>query len=545
MMQSDELSFKGGKPMQPSWWQTGVIYQIYPRSFLDGNRDGIGDLTGIIRKLDYLQWLGVDILWLSPIYPSPMADFGYDISNYLDVDPIFGTLQDLDALIEQVHRHSLKLVLDFVPNHTSDEHPWFQESRCSQTNEKHDWYLWQDPAPDGGPPNNWQSIFGGSAWEFDEQRKQYYLHMFDVRQPDLNWRNPKVRQAMYDVLRFWLDRGIDGFRVDVLWMLLKDDQLRDNPMNPDWSPGDPLYTRQLWHYTEDQPDVHEIVREMRGVLDTYGERVLIGEIYLPIERLVRYYGEALDEAHLPFNFQLLSLPGWESSVLRLIVDTYESLLPSGAWPNWVLSNHDRPRIATRVGRAGARVAWMLLLTLRGTPTCYYGDELGMENGYVPIEMLQDPNGRDYPELSRDYGRTPMQWHSGPNAGFSEPDVIPWLPVAQDYRLYNVETECASPHSFLTFTRTLLTMRRLLPALTLGAYQAVEQDNPSCFVYQRQYQEERCLVALNFSAQEQVLHLQGQGHVLLTTHMDGEGVRDLSELRLRANEGILAIDVIHK
>jgi alpha-glucosidase len=524
----------------PSWWQTGVIYQVYPRSFFDSNGDGIGDLSGITSKLDYLCWLGVDALWLSPIYPSPMADFGYDIANYTDVDPIFGTLQDLDRLIEQAHACDLKLILDYVPNHTSDEHPWFQESRASRTNEKRDWYIWRDPAPDGGPPNNWTSFFGGSAWRFDEQREQYYLHMFDVRQPDLNWRNPLVRQAMYDVLRFWLERGVDGFRVDVLWMLIKDEQLRDNPMNPDWKPGDPPYARQSGQYTEDQPGIHEIVREMRSLLDSYGERVFIGEIYLPLHRLMHYYGESLDEAHLPFNFQLVTTPDWEARTIRQVVDEYEQGLPDGAWPNWVLGNHDRPRIATRAGREQARVAQMLLLTLRGTPTCYYGDELGMQNGYVPPELLYDPQGKDNPEHSRDYERTPMQWDSTANAGFCAPDVTPWLPVAEDYQTYNVAEEQQDPHSFLALTRTLLDLRRSLPALTLGSYQSVDQENETCFVYLREYEDQRFLIALNFSPEEQVVKRAGQGQasILLSTHRDRTETQDLSELRLRANEGLL-------
>src|ERR1700674_1024772 len=266
-----------------AWWKSGVIYQVYPRSFKDSNNDGIGDLAGITQQLDYLRWLGVDALWLSPIYPSPMADFGYDITNYTDVHPLFGTLADLDILLYQAHQRDLKLILDFVPNHTSDEHPWFQQSRSSRTNEKRDWYIWRDPAPGGGPPNNWTSRFSGSAWQFDEHTGQYYLHLFDVKQPDLNWRNPRVRQAMYDVLRFWLDRGVDGFRVDILPALLKDEQFRDNPINPDWEPGDPPSTRQRDLYTGDQPGIHEIVREMRATLDRYGERVLIGEVWLPME----------------------------------------------------------------------------------------------------------------------------------------------------------------------------------------------------------------------------------------------------------------------
>ncbi len=501
-----------------SWWQSGVIYQIYPRSFFDSNRDGVGDLPGITSKLDYLQWLGVDALWISPMYPSPMADFGYDISDYIDVHPLFGTLQDMDTLLHEAHQRNLKVILDFVPNHTSDEHRWFQEARSSRTNEKRDWYMWHDPAPDGGPPNNWTSYFGGSAWEFDESSGQYYLHLFDVKQPDLNWRNPNVRQAMYDVLRFWLDRGVDGFRIDVLWLLLKDEQFRDNPMNPDWKPGDAPDKRQFDLYTGDQPGIHEIVREMRAVVDAYGERILIGELYLPIERMVRYYGEQLDEIHLPFNFQLVLMPTWEASAIRQLVETYAGTLPTGAWPNWVLGNHDQRRIATRVGREQAKVAQMLLLTLRGTPTCYYGDELGMQNVAVPPKLMHDPPGKDNPEHSRDPGRTPMQWDSSPNAGFCLPEVQPWLPVAEDYQTYNVAVEQQETHSFLALVHALLALRRSSPALSVGFQRSLNQHNSSCFVYVREHADQRCLVVLNFSAQDQVVTLQeqGHGHVLLST-----------------------------
>ncbi|MGZ3645468.1 MAG: alpha-amylase family glycosyl hydrolase [Ktedonobacteraceae bacterium] len=523
-----------------SWWQSGVIYQIYPRSFFDSNRDGVGDLPGITSKLDYLQWLGVDAVWISPMYPSPMADFGYDISDYTDVHPLFGTLQDMDILLDEAHKRNLKVILDFVPNHTSDEHPWFQEARSSRTNEKRDWYMWHDPAPDGGPPNNWTSYFGGSAWEFDESSGQYYLHLFDVKQPDLNWRNPSVRQAMYDVLRFWLDRGVDGFRIDVLWLLLKDEQFRDNPMNPDWKPGDAPDKRQSDLYTGDQPGIHEIVREMRAVVDAYGERILIGELYLPMERMVRYYGEQLDEIHLPFNFQLVLMPTWEASDIRQLVDAYTGTLPPGAWPNWVLGNHDQRRIATRVGREQARVAQMLLLTLRGTPTCYYGDELGMQNVAVPPKLMHDPPGKDNPEHSRDPERTPMQWDSSPNAGFCLPEVQPWLPVAEDYQTYNVAVEQQEMHSFLALVHALLAIRRSSPALSMGSQRSLPQHNPSCFVYVREHADQRCLVALNFSAQDQVVILQeqGQGRVLLSTFQDYEGSIALGQIRLRGNEGLL-------
>jgi len=508
------------------WWQTGTIYQIYPRSFLDSNDDGVGDLPGITSKLDYLSWLGVDAIWLSPIYPSPMADFGYDISNYTDVYPLFGTLHDMDTLLQEAHQRNLKVILDFVPNHTSDEHPWFQESRSSRTNAKHDWYIWRDPAPDGGPPNNWTSLFGGSAWQFDAQTEQYYLHLFDVKQADLNWRNPLVREAMDNVLRFWLERGVDGFRVDVLWLLLKDPQFRDNGLNPDWKPGDDPSGYQDGRYTQDQPGIHDLVRSMRGLLQSYGERALIGEIYLPVARLMQYYGESLDEAT------------WNAHDIRQIVDAYEAALPAGAWPNWVLGNHDKTRIATRVGREQARIAQMLLLTLRGTPTCYYGDEIGMQNVPIPHEQLRDPVARFSPEHSRDYERTPMQWSTSANAGFTAPNVQPWLPIASDYKTYNVETEQHEPHSLLLFTRSLLALRHTLPALSTGSYVSLDQENSACFFYLRQHNEQRYLVALNVSAQEQVVKLPdlGKGSIALSTHMDREGQVDLSEFRLRANEG---------
>jgi len=521
-----------------SWWQTGVIYQIYPRSFLDSNGDGVGDLPGIVSRLDYLHWLGVDVLWLSPIYPSPMADFGYDISNYTDVHPLFGTLQDLDSLLEQAHQRDLKVILDFVPNHTSDEHPWFQEARSSRTNEKRDWYIWRDPAPDGGPPNNWMSRFGGSAWQFDEPTGQYYLHLYDVKQPDLNWRNPKVRQAMYEVLRFWLERDVDGFRIDALEVLLKDEQFRDNPMNPEWKPGDPPNTRLIEHYIVDQPGMHGIMQEMRTLTENYGQRVLIGELYLPVERLMPYYGERLDEIHLPFNFQFVTMPTWEASTIRQVVDAYEAALPEGAWPNWVLGNHDRSRIATRVGHEQARLTQMLLLTLRGTPTCYYGEELGMQDIALPREVMQDPLAREHPEYSRDPVRSPMQWDRSPNAGFCPPGTEPWLPLPADYQQINVAVERKDPHSLLTLTRRLIELRRSTLALTAGSYRPIEGVPDGCFVYLRQASSQRYLVALNFSGQEQTLKLSEMGHgrIVLSTYLDREEPIDLALLRLRSDEG---------
>ena len=417
------------------WWQTGIIYQIYPRSYQDSNADGVGDLAGIMRRLDYIRSLNVGAIWMSPIFPSPMHDFGYDVADYVDIHPLFGDLTTFDRLLAEAHARGLKVLIDLVPNHTSDEHAWFIESRSSRENPKRDWYIWRDPAPDGGLPNNWLSFFGGPAWTLDEATGQYYLHQFVKQQPELNYRNPEVRAALMDTLRFWLDRGVDGFRVDVLWLMIKDDQFRDEPPNPDWDGVNPL--NSLLHiYTADRPEVHELIRAMRAVLDEYDERMMVGEIYLPNDRLATYFGADFDEVHLPFNFQLIRM-AWDAQTVRRAVDAYEASLPAGAWPNWVLGNHDQKRVASRVGPHQARVANMMLLTLRGTPTTYYGEELGMENVPIPPEMIQDPPAVNQPEIAdvvgRDPVRTPMQWDASPNAGFTDPGVTPWLPLAADYR----------------------------------------------------------------------------------------------------------------
>lgn len=524
------------------WWQSGTVYQIYPRSFKDSNADGIGDLAGITEKLDYLSWLGVDALWLSPIYPSPMADFGYDISNYIDVDPIFGSLADFDKLLEASHARNLKMLVDFVPNHTSDEHEWFKESRTSRDNPKSDWYIWRDPKPNGDPPNNWLSNFGGSAWEFDNVRQQYYLHLFDVKQPDLNWRNPDVVKAMLDVIRFWFDRGVDGLRIDVVYLLFKDEALRDNPLDPNWKEGDPNFHRLISKYTEDLPEMDGIILEMRKVANEYHERVLIGEIWLPYDRLVRYYGSELNGLHLPFNFQLLQLNDWQASSLRQLVESYETILPKGAWPNWVLGSHDKSRVATRIGAVHARLAQMLLLTLRGTPTLYYGDELGMVDVKIPPELARDPQEKGSPGFGRDPGRTPMQWDASANAGFSPSGTVPWLPIAPDYQVVNVEAEIGNPTSMLSFVKKLLELRHDNPALNSGAYRLVESSAEACFVYEREGGGKKFLVALNFSDQAQRISLNeagpGQGKILVSTHAGREGVMDLSNLELQAAEGVV-------
>ena len=519
---------------QPLWWQRGIVYQIYPRSFQDTNGDGVGDLAGIRRRLDYLKGLGVDAVWVSPISPSPMADFGYDVADYCGVDPLFGTLADFDALIADAHARGLKLILDFVPNHTSDRHPWFLESRSSRMNAKRDWYIWRDGKADGAPPNNWISHFGGPAWTFDAATGQWYLHSFLPAQPDLNWRNRQVREAMYVALRFWLTRGIDGFRVDVIWLLIKDEHLRDNPLNPSWQPPGAEIGKLINLYNADRPEVHEVIAEMRAVLDEFDERVLIGEIYLPLERLVTYYGKELKGAQLPFNFQLLET-AWDARAIAKAIEDYERLLPAGGWPNWVLGNHDRPRIAARVGAEQARVAAMLLLTLRGTPTMYYGDEVGLARVEVPPEAAQDPWEKNEPGLGRDSSRTPMQWDDGPLAGFTTA-ATPWLPLDREHRRQNVATLDRMPDSILNFYRALIALRQTHHALSRGAFRMLAVTDAT-IVFERSRRDERFLVALNLSGDAQPLPASLAGaEIVLSTAMDRTG--PIESAPLRGHEGLV-------
>lgn len=521
------------------WWQTGIIYQIYPRSFQDSNNDGVGDLQGIIHRLDYLKWLGVKAVWISPIYPSPMADFGYDISDYKNIDPIYGTLSDFDELLREIHARDMKLIMDLVPNHTSSLHPWFLESRSSRDNPKRDWYLWYDALPDGNPPNNWLSVFGGPAWEWDEKTGQYYYHAFLKEQPDLNWRNPEVRQAMYDIMRFWLNKGVDGFRVDVIWHLIKDSQLRDNPKNPNYDAHTATYEQLLPVYSTDQPEVHEIVQEMRAILDSYHERMMIGEIYLPIHKLVTYYGTNSNGAHLPFNFMLISLP-WDAQKIASAIDEYESALPEKAWPNWVIGNHDQPRITSRVGVQQAKIAAMLLLTLRGTPTMYYGDEIGMRDVPVPFEEVQDPQGKNMPDknLSRDPARTPMQWNSSPNAGFT--NSMPWLRIDKRFPRLNVENQKTDSYSMLSFYRKLIHLRQTENCLIHGDYRPVHSNN-QMLAYWRQWNDTVLLVVLNLSHRPCYFastRIALKGTIILATTPELEGQVIEGSINLGGDEGII-------
>jgi alpha-glucosidase len=522
------------------WWQTGVIYQIYPRSFQDSNGDGVGDLKGIIKRLDYLQWLGITAVWLSPIYPSPMADFGYDISDYEGIHPLFGTMDDFDKLLKEVHSRGMKLILDLVPNHTSSQHPWFVESRSSRDNSKRDWYIWRDAKEDGTPPNNWLSVFGGSAWEWDEKTGQYYYHAFLKEQPDLNWRNPEVQKAMLNVMRFWLDKGVDGFRVDVMWHMIKDARLRDEPVNVDYQPHMATYEQLLHVYSTDQPEVHDIVRKMRGVLDEYNERMMIGEVYLPVHRLIGYYGVNNTGAHLPFNFQLLSLP-WDARQIAAAIDEYEGALPANSWPNWVLGNHDQPRITSRVGAQQSRVAAMLLLTLRGTPTVYYGDEIAMQDVAIPFEEVQDPQGLNMPDknLSRDPSRTPMQWDSSEHAGFTTGK--PWLRLHRSFRRRNVATEKEDRYSMLCLYKRLIELRQKEPALMTGAYIPVYADQHALAYIRQNNGAAKYLMVLNLSNGPCYFtpkNFPFSGKVVLATAPELEGLTFTNTLALGGAEAVI-------
>ncbi|TVV74903.1 alpha-amylase family glycosyl hydrolase [Sphingomonas solaris] len=534
-----------------AWWQGAVLYQIYPRSYQDSDGDGIGDLRGITARLDHLVSLGVDALWISPIFPSPMADFGYDVADYCDVDPSFGTLTDLDALLAAAHARGLRVLLDLVPNHSSDRHPWFTESRGSRDNPKRDWYIWRDPAADGGPPNNWISDFGGPAWEYDAATGQYYSHAFLKEQPDLNWRNPALAAAMMDVLRFWFDRGVDGFRIDVLWHMVKVADFRDNPENPDYRHGMGEMHRVLQTHSTDQPEVHAIAADMRRIADATGhesgrDRLLIGEIYLPVPKLMDYYGTAAAPGvHLPFNFQLIDAP-WRADGLAARITTYETSLPPGGWPNWVLGNHDRPRVAARLGDPQARIAAMLLLTLRGTPTLYYGDEIGLADVTIPADAVRDPRELREPGLGlgRDPVRTPMAWDAGPHGGFTT--GVPWLPLHTDAATRNVAVQAADPSSMLSLYRALLTLRRTHPALATGAIEGVSGEDDVLY-YERQDGGARLIVALNLSAEARRVALPehiAMPRLLLSTVPDwrtGGEEGDGQPLLLAPDGGVILID----
>ena len=496
------------------WWKHAVIYEIYPRSFQDSNNDGIGDINGIKSRLSYIRQLGVDAIWITPMYPSPQVDFGYDISDYEAVDPQYGTMADLDALLRAAKAQGIRVIMDLVLNHTSDQHPWFKESRSSRNNPKRDWYIWRD-GKNGGPPNNWQSWFGHSAWTLDPTTGQYYYHHFYVQQPDLNWRNPEVRKAMYDVMRFWLDKGVSGFRLDAVSRLFEDPNLHDDPYLPGYNAfGD----RNIQHlYTDNLPEIHEVFRQIRQLVDSYpGHPVLLSEADEPtIAELSKMYGANGDEVQLPMDFQIADANHLSAPRFRKLFDEVETN-PAGGWPEYFFSNHDQARQWDRYGDGKhndqiAKLMAMLELLPRGTPQMYYGEEIGMRNTDPQRkEDVRDPVGiTGWPkDKGRDGERTPMQWTSAaPNAGFTLPDVKPWLPIPASARTVNVETESGESESLLNFYKSLLKLRHTEPALMNGNYVTLNPDDQKVFSFLRQAPTSSgrsVLVALNMSDQKQTV-----------------------------------------
>jgi alpha-glucosidase len=501
---------------ETTWWRDAVVYQIYPRSFADSNGDGVGDLVGIVDRLDYLQDLGVDALWLSPIYVSPMADFGYDVADHTAVDPVFGTDADLDDLIGGLHERGMRLLLDWVPNHTSNQHPWFTESRSSRDNPKREWYVWRDPGPDGGPPNNWIAAFKGvPAWTLDDATGQYYLHSFLAEQPDLNWANPEVEAAMHGVLRHWLDRGVDGFRADVVHLIGKGTVLADLPE----------HRREALVISIDEPFTHELLRRIRSLLDSYPQQpMMVGEVYLLRPGQAATYLGDDDELHLAFDFRPVHTP-WTADALWSVIDSTQTEFDEPRWPTFVLSNHDRPRQRTRLGSDdAARSAAVLSLTMRGTPFLYAGEELGLEDAVIPPERVVDPDGRDGT-------RAPIPWTAEPDHGWGP---VPWLPFPPDAGTKAAALQVGDPASFRTLYRRLIAMRRASPALRRGSFEWIDVDATGVLAYRRARDDESLVVAVNVGSHPATIDLAGT--LLLSSSLDREpGPFDG---RLAGHEGVI-------
>ena len=536
------------------WAEGAIVYQVYPRSFYDANGDGVGDLAGVTAKLDYLKQLGVNAIWLSPFYPSPMADFGYDVADYCDVDPLFGNLADFRELLAQAHDHDIKLMVDLVPNHTSDEHEWFKQSRLSKDNTYADWYIWRDAISTDGqgqpiPPNNWVGEFNGeSAWEWVEARQQFYLHSFDVRQPDLNWDNPAVHEGIKKVMRFWLDMGVDGFRVDAVNFMAKDPQLRDDPVNPDFDPANQkAYDKLLHANSRNWPGVFDHLAEMAEVLKEpayIGQpRFMVTEAYIPdadhVEGYMAYYQKMDPQVAAPFCFEGLTLP-WQAEPWRQFLDRFHSTLHKFnplSVPSYAFGNHDRPRLVSRLGEPAARSAAVMLLTLPGMAYIYNGDEIGMANGEIAPEFVQDPgaagrNGRD-PE------RTPLQWSAAKNAGFSTAETT-WLPIAAGYETCNVETQSQDDSSFLSLYRQLGALRNTNATIRYGTIDSIDTGDPDVLGYIRGGGEESILVLINFADDSRAIDLAKLGaQIILSSDGQLEPGQDLPA-ELQANQAVICL-----
>jgi alpha-glucosidase len=530
--------------MTAMWWQDAVFFEVYVRSFQDSDGDGVGDLAGITSRLDYLSGtLGVDAVWLTPFYPSPMKDFGYDIADHEAVDPLFGDMAAVDRLVAEAHSRGLRVIADFVPNHTADIHPWFVESRSSRSSPKRDWYVWSDPAPDGSPPNNWIAAFGGPAWTLDETTGQYYRHSFLCEMPDLNWRNEDLKKAMFGVLRFWLDRGMDGFRIDAAQYPMKDPEMRDNPPNRgEVKLHRPLgeYDSQIHLHDGGHPDIHAMYEELREVLDSYdGDRAAIGEIHVfDWPKWAAYYGGGAAELHMVFNFGLLGVQ-WTANAIVDLVKEIEAALPQHGWPNWALGNHDESRVASRLGPALARIALMLQLTLRGSPTLYYGDELGLPGADIKPEEIVDPWGSQSPDLSRDPARSPMPWDAERNAGFCPPHATPWLPLVSDAAKLCVEAQERDPGSFLSLAKRLLVARRSSEALRRGSYASLAAVD-DCLVFERRARDDRRVIVLNPTDVSRTIDAEAfiNAIVEVSTGLDRSDESLKGELRLTPFEGCI-------
>ena len=524
------------------WWQRAVFYQIYPRSFADSNGDGIGDLDGISAHLDYLNdgtanSLGIDAIWLNPINPSPNHDWGYDVSDYCGIHPDLGDLAAFDRLVAEAHRRGIRVIVDLVPNHTSNQHPWFIESRSSATNPKRNWYIWVPGTPDR-VPNNWRSTFGGSAWKFDDATRAWSLHIFLKQQPDLNFRNPEVVEAIHDVIRFWLDRGADGFRIDVVAGLIKDAEFRDNPIRTATNPDNPRQKKgsQDPLFSHDRPEVHDIIRGFRSVSDSYDggnsdDRILVGETWpREQERLADFLRP--DELQLAFNFRFL-LARYDARLFRAAIEQTERSFGAGAWPTWTLSNHDFSRHISRYshdgdGEARARLAAVMLFALRGTPFIYYGEEIGMRDAIIPADRKRDPVGRDG-------CRSPMQWSRAPNGGFST-SAATWLPLG-DFNAVNVEQQINDPHSMLSLYRRLIRLRKQTPALLEGTYRQFENSPEDCLIFHRKTSAQHVIIALNLSTKSRKIKIP-PGKILLSTIAERDGKAIASPLSLAPNEGVI-------
>ena len=556
-----------GNPRSLPWWKKTTVYQIYPRSFKDSTGDGIGDIPGIISKLDYLQDLGIETIWFSPFFSSPQADHGYDVSDYRDITPEYGTMADCNRLIQEIHNRSMYVVFDMVLNHTSNQHPWFLESRSSRENPKRDWYIWRDGRRPYGkkPPNNWKSMVGGSGWHYDPLTDQWYWAQFLPFQPDLNYRNPEVKREMYETMRFWLDKGVDGFRLDIINTIYEDEQLRDNPFAFSFLPSDEgargMFQNNI--HTINHPENYAFVKELRRIMDEYSnpERFLVGEITSSLEVLKRYSGEIVDAKtdglHLTFQFQSLNVKP-DAEALRHLIEEYEQFFPEPYIPTWVFSNHDQARRISKLGNdfALAKLSVMIQLTARGVPFIYYGEEIGMSSYKIPLKRGQDPIARKFsgiPQflvnlltrsgritLNRDECRTPMQWNASSNAGFCPEDSDPWLPIAPGFEEINVEIEDSDSDSLLHFYKDLLHLRRNTPALHSGTLNLIElqTNRRNVLAFERKFDRQSVQVWLNMSKKSiSVEKSHTQPEVIFSVLRDSNPIED-DTIRLEPLQGII-------